>query len=94
MPPPLKLWRAPQTKVVRLTATHVLVYYRETLVAKRSGRTVRLHAAHSQTAIDRINQFAAEFCSGAFSVTQNAGAWCVHTALRTFPLQDGIQFEI
>jgi hypothetical protein len=90
------LWRFPSTKVVRLTRSHVFVYFNDTLLAKRAGCAITLCSGDSRTpdTQTRLNQFAAEFCAGAFAVTQRRNAWYVEYQGAAIPFTDGMQFDI
>jgi hypothetical protein len=41
-----------------------------------------------------MNQFSAEFCSGAFYIIRRKNVWVVEQAGAALPLTDGLQFNI
>jgi len=94
-----------QNKVVRGVHTTVqpfgrgiAVFYRGTKVAQREGDVVTLNSAGWRTVTTklRMNQFANQFCGGAFNVYQHKGEWYVQNNARneTEPFFDGIQISI
>jgi len=94
-----------QNQIVRGVQTNILqtargpgVVYRGTLVAIREGDVVILRSNGWRTATTklRMNQFANQFCDGAFSIYQHKGEWYVQNNARneTEVFFDGIQISI
>lgn len=86
------------TKVSKPFPGTVCVTYHDTTVAVLNGATVTLNSGGWRTATTktRLAQFASEFCSNAFRVYQERGAWyvCFADGRETVPFKDGMSFAI
>jgi hypothetical protein len=88
------------TKVTHGANGNVAVVYHRTTVAERNirnGQTcIKLNSGGWKTVTTKrhINQFANEFCGGAFNVYQKAGDWFVQKGDEVIPFVDGIEFTI
>lgn len=95
-----RLCRGVATRVIhapRMGLQVIACTYHDTVVARREGDVVTLNSAGYRTATTklRMNQFANEYCNGAYSVSQSSGEWFIRVGdepQRMF--FDGMQFSI
>jgi hypothetical protein len=88
------------TKVTKGDNGHVSVRLYNTTVAEKNVRhgqtciTLNSGGYQTETTKRRINQFANEFCGGAFSVFAKKGVWFIQHGDEAILFEDNIEFTI
>lgn len=84
------------TTIVRGPDMGIGVQYHKTVVAYLRSGVVRLNSGGWRTATTklRMNQFANEYCNGAFGVYQKDYAWYVSTKAGDLPFRDGMEVTL